>query len=1151
MMTTGGNDPLAPYIGPIAFEPTHRKFFCGRNKETDILISLVTAHRVSLFFAQSGAGKSSLLHAGLVPKVTRKKRIGWGDRVRYSQMMTVLPILTVGKGMPPRLSRPVDNVFVFSALLGLPGETPPNDLATMSLPEGIAYWPGVDQMAEPTAGASNDPPIAVETPETTLLIFDQFEELFTGHPDRWPEREGFFQQVNQVLEQRPDLHVLFTIREDYLAQLTPYAPLLPEQLRHRFRLERLQREAAIEAVKTPAHRATPSREFAPHVAETLVDNLRRIQIKQNTTETESTTALGEYIEPVHLQIVCRQLWENLPETQTTIRAEDVTEFGDVDQALTGFYEDSLQKVLVEIEMSERQLRAWFAPPLITPARTKGLVYRGDTETGGLSNPAVDSLNNSYIIRADIRGGDTWYELAHDRLVEPILTANQKWQATYYNPLATATEVWLAAGRSPDLLLEGAPLREAERYAEQNPLDVTNDENTFLEKSLRREAQLVQEKRLADRRRWITIVVGVVVIIFLLALTAWAFQQQTEAKKQAQIARDNAATATFALGNAERNAATATFALGDAERNAATATFALGDAERNAATATFALGYAEQQAATAVAAQEEAAKEAVTAEAARIEAEDALKDAATAETNAKNQAEIAQQNAEEAAQQKATAEAAGTAVAEQLMEGAKLIFELFWRLPTREEQLNLLKVKDEKQVEMIKILYVHMADVNQGDYTGSFLEAMVEGLTDLPKTTDKAMVLKDELEQWLQARQQTRQEQYDVALEEYDNLIDLNNRNPAILYERAVVKAKLRTYEAALEDLEQVMTLVNNIPSFAESELVAEKSQFATTNQVIQSIGQLIYQVEPALGKLFDSKKANYPSLAEVASSLVEFNLPGEIEVKDAKMILVPAGPFEMGSDPNVALAECQKLVSNPEGCQLDWFDDEAPIHTVGLDDFYIDKYEVTNAQFATFLDERGNQTEGDKTWLNVKESSKAHIHQNGDVFRRDDEYANHPVIEVTWYGARAYCEWREARLPTEAEWEKAARGTDKRMYPWGNEFDGNQVNFCDSNCELTQTNKNYDDGYDKTAPVGSYPQGVSPYGVYDMAGNVSEWVQSKENNYPYQVDDGRENLDGTDERVLRGGAWANDGNYTRTTARSYENPAIHDIDIGFRCARLP
>ncbi|MCB0144067.1 MAG: hypothetical protein KDE50_29525, partial [Caldilineaceae bacterium] len=201
----------------------------------------------------------------------------------------------------------------------------------------------------------------------------------------------------------------------------------------RFRMERLRREGALLAVTQPAQ--TAGRTFAPTVAEQLVDNLRRVQrsqraqrLAQGTSSTSQvqmvTSVYGEYVEPVHLQIVCRDLWDRLPPERIEIEPKDLESFGDVDQALTNFYENTLAKVTAETDVTEQALRRWFNEELITPARTKGLVYRDEAkgETAGLSNAAVNILRDAWIIRSDIRGGDTWYELAHDRLVEPILNA---------------------------------------------------------------------------------------------------------------------------------------------------------------------------------------------------------------------------------------------------------------------------------------------------------------------------------------------------------------------------------------------------------------------------------------------------------------------------------------------------------------------------------------------------------------------------------------------------------------------------------------------------------------------------------------------------------------------------------------------------------
>jgi serine/threonine-protein kinase len=221
------------------------------------------------------------------------------------------------------------------------------------------------------------------------------------------------------------------------------------------------------------------------------------------------------------------------------------------------------------------------------------------------------------------------------------------------------------------------------------------------------------------------------------------------------------------------------------------------------------------------------------------------------------------------------------------------------------------------------------------------------------------------------------------------------------------------------------------------------------------------------------------------------------------MVLVPAGPFEMGSE-------------NGES-------DEKPVHTVTLNDFYIDQFEVTNAQYAACV-------EGDVCDPPAKTNSATR-----DSYYGNAEYDDYPVIHVDWEQAKTYCEWRGGRLPTEAEWEKAARGTDGLTYPWGEQIS------CDR--------ANYGSCVGDTTPVGTYPTGVSPYDVYDMIGNTAEWVQSRYRPYPYQVDDGRENFGGTNVRVLRGGSWYINDFVVRASNRSVKKPDNQNFNIGFRCAR--
>ncbi len=246
--------------------------------------------------------------------------------------------------------------------------------------------------------------------------------------------------------------------------------------------------------------------------------------------------------------------------------------------------------------------------------------------------------------------------------------------------------------------------------------------------------------------------------------------------------------------------------------------------------------------------------------------------------------------------------------------------------------------------------------------------------------------------------------------------------------------------------------------------------------------------------------------------------PGEVsrDNKGISMVYVPAGPFKMGGNADVGLNVCQELCLDCD-CQRSWFKAEEPVHTVTLDAFYIDQYEVTNARYRKCV-----------------EANFCRVPDCGELY--STEKTKHPVVCVSWNEAKKYCEWRGIRLPTEAEWEKAARGVDGRTYPWGEGSDCNQTNYRGKDGSCVKD----------TTPVGTYPNGVSPYNVYDMAGNVQEWVQSEYQNYPYTVDDGRESLTSTNTRVLRGGYF--DSSDVRTSYRGGYEPVGRAVSIGFRCA---
>ena len=270
----------------------------------------------------------------------------------------------------------------------------------------------------------------------------------------------------------------------------------------------------------------------------------------------------------------------------------------------------------------------------------------------------------------------------------------------------------------------------------------------------------------------------------------------------------------------------------------------------------------------------------------------------------------------------------------------------------------------------------------------------------------------------------------------------------------------------------------------------------------------------------------------------------------AEMVLVPAGEFRMGStreEVDRTIAECRKRSSNPSEAQCrNWYERELPQHRVLLADFYIDRYETTNALFETFVRATGHQTtaerEGngwarqqkDGTWQQLRVSGASWRAPNGAGAPAPSD---HPVVQVSWHDAEAYCKWAGKRLPTEAEWEKAARGTDVRRYPWGEEWAAVRANG-DMTAKVTR-------------PVGSYPGGVSPYGVHDMAGNVAEWVADWSDASYYQRSPERnpKGLDSGTTRALRGGSFLSDPVSLRTAYRFLDPPGFRNNLIGFRCAR--
>ncbi|MAT96922.1 MAG: hypothetical protein CL608_07250 [Anaerolineaceae bacterium] len=242
----------------------------------------------------------------------------------------------------------------------------------------------------------------------------------------------------------------------------------------------------------------------------------------------------------------------------------------------------------------------------------------------------------------------------------------------------------------------------------------------------------------------------------------------------------------------------------------------------------------------------------------------------------------------------------------------------------------------------------------------------------------------------------------------------------------------------------------------------------------------------------------------------------------ARMVFMPGGLFRMGTDEGEA--------------------DERPSHLVRMDPFFIDETEVTNGQYAQCVAAGVCAPPG---------SSSAPIPPG---YYEDPDYADFPVIQVSWYNAETFCDWRGGRLPSEAEWEMAA-GFDPNQsivlrYPWGDAFDGTKVNFCDASCASGGRDSSVDDGFRIVAPVGSFVDGRSPIGAYDMAGNVMEWVSDWYDRRYYESSTDTNPL-GPPEgefKAIRGGSWLSSTDDLSVVTRSSFDPSVKRDNLGFRCA---
>ncbi len=478
-----------PYVGPRSFELNEKIY--GRDRERRQLTDRLIAERIVLLHSPSGAGKTSLVRAGLIPQLQEEGFfVHQVIRVNLEKSAELVTMTDTMKNNQ-RFDR-----YTFSTLLSLEEQYPAelhlelDRLARMSLDDYLTFRCKEDQRDGPE-----------------FLIFDQFEEVLTIDPTDRTAKNAFFSKAGVALKNR-NRWALFVMRTDYVAALEPYARSVPTYFSNTFHLELLGVEAALEAIQKPAQDV--GGRFTDAAAAKLVDDLRRVQVQQLDGTTRSQ--LGLYIEPVQLQVVCFRLWETKAADDNEVDETDLAGVVDVNQSLAEYYALSVSRVAQAAGISERSIRDWFDRKLITPEGIRSQVRMGAEASDGLDNDAVRQLENTHIIRAEKRAGQTWYELAHDRLIQPVQDDNWRWFEANLSLFQRQAVLWQEQGRGEGLLLRGDELETAEQQIAA--LDLTPEESAFLEacRNLR-----AREKRDRFQRRLILTGAVVSFVFFLAAL----------------------------------------------------------------------------------------------------------------------------------------------------------------------------------------------------------------------------------------------------------------------------------------------------------------------------------------------------------------------------------------------------------------------------------------------------------------------------------------------------------------------------------------------------------------------------------------------------------------------------------------------------------
>ena len=540
-----------PYIGPRAFL-TGEKLY-GRERELRELLNFLLSQRIVLLYSPSGAGKTSLVQAGLIPSLE-------------SRGFTILPVIRVNlDALPPSDAERRDdeqpspgfNRYLYSALLSLEEGLPEGHQTSAEVLARLTLDEYLDRRPRETPATNGD------QPQVEALIFDQFEEVLTIDPIDQPSKVEFFTQLGDALRNR-QRWALFSMREDYVAALDPFLRPIPTHLSSRYRLDLLGAEAARQAIVLPARDS--GLDFTEDAAMKLVDDLRRVQVQRPDGSIE--TLPGLYVEPVQLQVVCNRLWHDLSPANQQITEEDIDQVEDVSQSLREYYADEVAAIAAHSGQPERAIRAWIDRWLITDQGFRNQVLLNPEQSEG-ENRSIQLLEDAHLVRAERRRGATWIELAHDRLVDPIRQDNSAWMLAHLSALQRQAVLWEDEGRPEGLLFSGETLIDAQTWSTEHYQTLTAGEREFLQAC---ELAARRARREKTTNRVIRLLaVGALIAAFMAILFGARTMQASQT-----IAQNNATNAALAAFNGTMAIDNASLAI-TSQANAAVAQAAATDA----------------------------------------------------------------------------------------------------------------------------------------------------------------------------------------------------------------------------------------------------------------------------------------------------------------------------------------------------------------------------------------------------------------------------------------------------------------------------------------------------------------------------------------------------------------------------------------------